>query len=181
MLSTHRKNPCFGRYQTGARYPTSSPLSFISVSWSSSLSTTLVGRRNKTSGKTGLHVYVPLGAKYDYDQARRFAEVVANIVHRQLPRTSSIVRKPALRQRRVYLDFLQNSRGQTLASAYSVRPAAGAPVSAPLKWAEVRRSLKPGRFTNKTMPSRIDKFGDLWTPVLKSGIDISQTLRRLLR
>ena len=77
----------------------------------------------KTSGKTGLHIFVPLAAKYEYDLARRFAEIVANLVHSLLPTTTSVVRSPALRQKRVYLDYLQNGRGQTLAAPYSARPA----------------------------------------------------------
>ncbi len=79
----------------------------------------------KTSGKRGLHICIPLGARYPYEVARQFAEVVAKIVHRQLPKTTSVVRSPAHRQKRVYLDYLQNSRGQTLAAPYSVRPAPG--------------------------------------------------------
>ena len=120
----------------------------------------------KTSGKTGLHVYVPLGARYTVDQARQFAELVAMVVQHRLPETTSILRRPALRQRRIYLDYLQNCTGQTLAAPYSVRPASGAPVSTPLKWSEVRRGLDPTRFTMKTISRRIDRIGDLWKPVL---------------
>src|SRR5207253_7399024 len=62
----------------------------------------------KTSGKRGLHVYLPLGAAYNYDQARQFAEIIANLVHARLPKTTSVLRSPALRQQRVHLDYLQN-------------------------------------------------------------------------
>src|SRR5882724_1147863 len=106
----------------------------------------------KTSGKRGLHVYVPLGARYDCDQARQFAEVVATLVQQQLPDSTSVVRSPALRQGRVYLDFLQNRRGQTLAAAYAVRPYPGATVSTPLQWREVKKGLDPARFTIRTVP-----------------------------
>ncbi len=133
----------------------------------------------KTSGKTGLHVFVPLGARYSYEQARQFAEIVANIVHRALPQTTSVVRSPAKRQRRVYLDFLQNRRGQTLAAPYCVRPAPGAPVSTPLKWREVRPGLDPAKFTIRTLARRVDKVGDLWAPVLGPGINLSDCLEHL--
>lgn len=135
----------------------------------------------KTSGKTGLHLYVPLGAKYPTDVGRQFAEVVANIVNRQLPETTSVIRKPALRQKRVYLDYLQNRYGQTLAAPYSARPVAGATVSAPLNWSEVRKTLDPTRFTIRTMAQRVDKVGDLWRPVLGGGVDLVRCLERLMR
>jgi bifunctional non-homologous end joining protein LigD len=133
----------------------------------------------KTSGKTGLHIYVPLGARYDYHQATQFAQIVATIVQGRLPGSTSVVRMPAQRQHRVYLDFLQNRRGQTLAAPYSVRPAAGATVSTPLRWSEVRRGLDPGRFTIGTVPRRLDKVGDLWKPVLGPGIDLQACLDQL--
>jgi bifunctional non-homologous end joining protein LigD len=133
----------------------------------------------KTSGKRGLHLFVPLGARYDDEPARRFAEIVANLVNGQLPRTTSIVRSPAQRQHRVYLDFLQNRRGQTLAAPYSARPFAGATVSTPLQWQEVKKGLDPARFTIHTLPRRIAKVGDLWTPVLGKGIDLEDCLARL--
>jgi bifunctional non-homologous end joining protein LigD len=134
----------------------------------------------KTSGKRGLHVFVPLGARYDYDQARQFAEIIANLVHRDLLATTSVVRSPAQRQGKVYLDFLQNSRGQTLAAAYSVRPYPGATVSAPLHWREVNKRLDPGKFTIRTLAKRLDKVGDLWSAVLGPGIDLAACLTRLL-
>jgi bifunctional non-homologous end joining protein LigD len=135
----------------------------------------------KTSGKRGMHIYVPLGARYDYDQGRQFAEIVARLVWRQLPELTSVARLPAQRQHKVYLDFLQNRRGQTLAAPYSIRPVAGARVSTPLKWSEVKKGLDPSKFTIKTMPKRLDKVGDLWQPALGSGINLQDCLERLLR
>jgi len=133
----------------------------------------------KTSGKRGLHVHVPLGARYSYDHARQFAEIIASVVQRQMPDTTSLLRKPALRRQRVYLDVLQNRRGQTIAAPYSVRPYPGATVSAPLHWREVNRSLDPSKFTIKTMQKRLDKVGDLWKAVLGRGIDLVACLKRL--
>jgi bifunctional non-homologous end joining protein LigD len=133
----------------------------------------------KTSGKRGLHIEVPLGAKYDYDQARQFAQIVATIVHRKLPATTSVMRSPSRRQNQVYLDCFQNARGQTLAAPYSVRPVAGAKVSTPLKWSEVKKGLNPARFTIQTVRRRLDRVGDLWQPVLGVGIDLQNSLQRL--
>jgi bifunctional non-homologous end joining protein LigD len=115
----------------------------------------------KTSGQTGLHIFIPLAAKYSYEQAREFAHVIARLVHQQTPENTSLERAPAKRKGLIYLDFLQNSPGQTLAAPYSVRPAPGAPVSTPLKWSEVRKGLDPGKFTVFTMLQRLGKVGDL--------------------
>jgi bifunctional non-homologous end joining protein LigD len=133
----------------------------------------------KTSGATGMHIYIPLGAKYNYDQSLKFALLVVNLVHQKLPGLTSLERSPAKRQQRVYLDYLQNPRGQTLASVYSVRPRPGATVSAPLKWSEVKKGLTPAKFTIKTMAKRLDKVGDLWSPVLGKGIDIKKIIKQI--
>jgi bifunctional non-homologous end joining protein LigD len=133
----------------------------------------------KTSGKRGLHIYVPFGARYKHEQARQFAELIAHVVHRRLPRSTSLVRHPAGRQKRVYLDFLQNGKGKTLAAPYAVRPNRGGTVSTPLKWAEVKRGLDPSEFTIRTLEKRLAKVGDLWEPVLGQGIDLPECLNRL--
>jgi bifunctional non-homologous end joining protein LigD len=133
----------------------------------------------KTSGKRGLHVAVPFGAAYSHEQAKHFAELIARIVNARLPSTTSLVRIPSARQQRVYLDYLQNGKGKTLAAAYSVRPYPKATVSAPLKWTEVRRGLDPGKFTIRTMPKRLDAVGDLWGPILGRGLDLPACLDRL--
>jgi bifunctional non-homologous end joining protein LigD len=133
----------------------------------------------KTSGKTGLHVYIPLGARYTYEQCRQFGEIIARLANRKLPKTTSIIRSPSKRQKKVYLDFLQNRHGQTLASAYSVRPSPGATVSTPLNWSEVRLDLDPSVFTIRTARKRLDKVGDLWTAVLGAGVDVIKCLDRL--
>jgi len=133
----------------------------------------------KTSGKRGLHIVVPLGARYPYDDVRHFAELVASLVHQRLPETTSVERSPAKRRTRIYLDFLQNSRGQTVAAPYSVRPAPGATVSTPLRWTEVKKGLDPKKFTIKTIPRRLDRLGDLWKPIFGKGVDMRKVLARL--
>jgi bifunctional non-homologous end joining protein LigD len=134
----------------------------------------------KTSGKTGLHVFVPTKAKYTYEQIKQFAEIIANLVHQELPEFTSVERLPKKRKGKIYVDFLQNRLGQTLAAPYSVRPWPGATVSAPLLWREVKFGLKPGQFTMFNIFRRIDKHGDLWRPVLRGpGLNLAQALRRL--
>jgi bifunctional non-homologous end joining protein LigD len=133
----------------------------------------------KTSGKRGLHIYIPFGARHGHEQAKHFAELLARIVNAKLPAITSLVRSPGKRQGRVYLDYLQNGKGKTLAAAYSVRPSPGATVSTPLKWTEVRRGLDPAAYTIKTMPKRLAAVGDLWKPVLGPGIDLPACLERL--
>ncbi len=133
----------------------------------------------KTSGATGIHVYVPLGAQYDYEQARMFAEMVATLAQEQLPRFTSLERSLKKRGNNIYIDYLQNKQGQTLSSVYSARPKPGAPVSTPLEWKEVRPGLKPTDFTIVNTPQRIKKKGDLFAPVLKKGIDMMKVLQEL--
>lgn len=133
----------------------------------------------KTSGSTGIHIYVPLGAKYPYPIAKDFAHVVAREIHKLVPETTSLERQPKNRQKKVYLDYLQNSKGQTLAAPYSARPKPGATVSTPLDWSEVNAKLHPSQFTIKNIFKRLDKKGDLWAPVLGKGTDIKKALKRL--
>lgn len=134
----------------------------------------------KTSGKRGLHVFVPLGARYTHDQSRQFAEIVANVVHRELPDLTTVERSIAKRPKKaIYIDYLQNRLGQTLAAPYSVRPWPGATVSTPLRWSEVKKGLDPAAFTMATIHARLKKLGDLWEPVLGKGIDLEAAVERL--
>ena len=134
----------------------------------------------KTSGSTGLHIYIPCKKKYGYDEVREFAKIIATLTQEQLPQTTTMERSLAKRKKyHVYIDYLQNSRGQTLASAYSARPKPGATVSAPLEWKEVKKGLQLSDFTIKTIHKRIRKKGDLFEGVLGKGIDISKALKNL--
>jgi bifunctional non-homologous end joining protein LigD len=130
----------------------------------------------KTSGKTGIHIFIPMQAKYSYEQVRQFSELLANIVQSRLPEITSVERNPRKRQHKIYLDFLQNRESQTLAAPYSVRPILDASVSAPLHWDEVKPGLTPSQFTIKNMAARLQSVGDLWQPVLGSGVDLQQIL-----
>ncbi len=130
----------------------------------------------KTSGKRGLHIYVPLGAGYDYDQIRQFAELIARLVHERLPALTSIERTPSRRGGKIYLDYLQNRYAQTLAAPYCVRPWPGATVSTPLKWEEVKSGLNPAKFTIETIHTRLKKMGDLWEPLLHEAVDLQESI-----
>lgn len=131
----------------------------------------------KTSGATGLHIYVPLAAQYDYEQARMFAEMVAMKAQEQLPDTTSVERNLKKRGNMIYIDYLQNRQGQTLSTAYSVRPKPGATVSTPLDWKEVKPGLSPKDFHIMNILPRIEKLGDLFAPVLKKGINMDKVLK----
>ena len=133
----------------------------------------------KTSGKTGIHIYIPLSAKYNYNQTKGFAQALANLVHERVPDFTSVVRMPKKRKGKVYLDFLQNRQGQTLAAPYSIRPTEVASVSTPLHWDEVNKRLDPFKFTIKTIHKRLAKVGDLWKPVLGKGVNIKQILKQI--
>lgn len=130
----------------------------------------------KTSGKTGIHIFVPLKGKYHYDQVRQFAELVARLVHARVPDITSLERSPAKRKDKIYLDYLQNRVGQTLAAPYSVRSVEGACVSTPLEWKEVRKGLRPEKFTIKTIQKRLKEKGDLWAGMLKDSVDLKKSL-----
>ena len=133
----------------------------------------------KTSGATGLHICIPLGAKYSYEQSRHFAQLVVTLVHQQIPSFTSLERSPSKRRKKVYLDYLQNSKGQTVACAYSARPKPGATVSTPLFWEEVRKGLSPSQFTIKNIFDRLKKEGDIFQPAYKKGIDLKKILSAL--
>lgn len=133
----------------------------------------------KTSGSTGLHILIPLGAKYTFDQSRMLAELIVQIINKRLPDITSIERSPAKRKGKIYLDFLQNRQIQTMAVAYSLRPKPGATVSAPLKWEEVKKGLSIKNFDIFNMADRIAKVGDLLKGVLGKGINMQQVLKKL--
>ncbi len=133
----------------------------------------------KTSGSTGLHIYIPMGTKYTYDQCQLFARMIATQVHYSLQKFTSIERYTINRKDKIYVDFLQNRPKATLASPYSVRPKPGAPVSMPLHWDEVKKGLKQKDFTLKNAMLRIKHEGDLFKPVLGKGINLVKALKAL--
>ncbi len=133
----------------------------------------------KTSGASGLHVYAPMKNKYDYDTVKDFAHIIASLVQEQLPKTTSLERSLKKRGDKIYIDYLQNRRGQTLASVYSLRPKPGATVSTPLEWKEVNAKLHPSQFTIENIFERLKKKGDLFKEVLTGSSDIKDGLKKL--
>jgi bifunctional non-homologous end joining protein LigD len=136
----------------------------------------------KTSGASGLHLLVPLGARYSHGDVKQFAELVARIVAGQMHDLATVERRPAERGAKVYIDYLQNGHGKTIAAPYAVRARPGAPVSAPLRWAQVSPRLRPGAWTIRTLPARIASGrDDPLRPILRTASDLAAALRRLER
>lgn len=135
----------------------------------------------KTSGSKGLHIYVPLAAGYTYDQARMFCEVVSRLVAFEHREIATVDRVKERRGGKVYLDFLQNRRGQTIVAPYVVRPVHGACVSAPLDWDELNSDLHPSQFTIQTLPARLERRGDLFQPALYDKQDLLPAIHALNR
>jgi bifunctional non-homologous end joining protein LigD len=133
----------------------------------------------KTSGATGLHILLPLGARYTYEQCRTFARLLAVMGVEAEPEISTVARPLRSRGGKVYIDFGQNGHGQTIVAPYSLRPLPGAPASCPLEWREVTARLDPARFTIETLPARFDKRDDPLRPVLGEGIDMAAALVRI--
>ena len=133
----------------------------------------------KTSGSTGMHIYIPLEAKYSYEQSKEFGRVLVKIIHEEIPAFTSIERLTELRKGKLYLDFLQNRPQATLAAPYSLRPAPDATVSMPLHWAELKKGLKREDFNIFNALVRVKKVGDLFEGVLGKGINMKMALKKI--
>ncbi len=133
----------------------------------------------KTTGSTGLHVYVPLEPVYSYEQVRSFAELLGRVVASRMPEEATVELKVEERGGRIFLDHLRNRMGQTAAGPYVVRALPGAPVSAPLDWEEVGDPLTPRQFTIRNLPERLERLGDLWLPVREDRQRLEEPLTAL--
>ena len=133
----------------------------------------------KTSGSSGLHVFVGLRPGYDYEHSAMFCEGVARIVARDLAEIATVERSLAERGGKVYIDFGQNRKGQTVVPPYVVRPVRGATVSTPLTWDELESDLHPSHFTIQNVPARLGRLGDLFRPVLASPQDLTRAIESL--
>jgi bifunctional non-homologous end joining protein LigD len=123
----------------------------------------------KTSGSSGIHIYVPLKAKYEYGKIAGVAAALANEVAQRAPQIATTQRSLAKRQKQqVYVDAMQNARGKTIAAPYSVRARANATVSMPLKWKQVESGIKISDFTIKNVPGLAKKNGDAWKDFFES-------------
>jgi len=135
----------------------------------------------KTSGATGLHILLPLGARYSHEESRTFARLLALLAVEAVPEIATIARPIQSRAGKVYVDFGQNGHGRTIVAPYSVRPLPGAPVSCPLEWGEVTPGLDPARFTIVTLPARFAKMADPLVPVLTGSLDMAAAIARIER
>ena len=134
----------------------------------------------KTSGAEGLHIYVPLSPGTPYEAGQLFCQIIATVVAQKHPREATVERTVAARGRRVYIDFMQNVLGKTLATAYSARASDYAGVSAPLTWQEVHAGVDREAFTIQSVPDRLKTTGDLWAPLRKSkGVELEVVSRYL--
>ena len=134
----------------------------------------------KTTGKTGLHILLPLGRQCTYEQSRVLGELLARFVLRDLGDIATITRHVQKRGDKVYIDYLQNRHGQTIVAPFSVRPLPGATVSMPLIWDEVNDSLDPRAFTIRTALERMERLGtDPVAGVLDEKPDLGEVLDRL--
>lgn len=134
----------------------------------------------KTTGKTGLHVLIPLGQQCTYEQSRTLGELLARLVIKETGDIATITRTITKRGDKVYLDYLQNRHGQLIVSPFSVRPLPGAPVSMPLRWDEVAEGLDPRDFTIKNALARVQRLAvDPVRPVIDEKPDLGVALQRL--
>jgi bifunctional non-homologous end joining protein LigD len=132
----------------------------------------------KTSGADGLHIYIPLPPRTPYDAGLLFCQIIATVVSQKHPKIATVERSVRARGPRVYIDYLQNILGKTLATAYSARASDYAGVSTPLTWKEVDEGVRRQDFTMKTIPARLKDVGDLWVKLRASkGADLSSVSR----
>jgi len=135
----------------------------------------------KTSGSTGLHVYIPLAPGYTFEQSRMFCEAVARLLVRDHPELATVERVVNRREGRVYVDFLQNRREQTVVPPYVVRPVEAASVSTPLEWDELEEEFRIEDFTLMTAPRRLERTGDLFRTALSRPQDLAPAIQALER
>jgi len=135
----------------------------------------------KTSGSEGLHIFIPLAPGTSYEAGVLFCQIVATLVASKHPKVATIERMVKRRKdRTIYVDYLQNIPGKTLACAYSARASTFAGASAPLTWDELDEKISPQDFTIKTMVSRVQKVGDLWAALRKSKpANLTRALEKL--
>jgi bifunctional non-homologous end joining protein LigD len=127
----------------------------------------------KTSGKTGLHIFVPINNRYSFDQTRRFAETIGKMLVRRYPQKVTMEWDTDKRKGKVFFDHNQNSIGKTIASVFSVRPTISATVSMPIKWEELQ-SILPTDFTILNAFEEIKKSEDAWKHILEKKQDLEK-------
>ncbi len=122
----------------------------------------------KTSGKSGLHIYVPLNPVYTFRRVRKFLKIIADILLKLKPDLVTTEWRKKKRKGKVYIDYRQNARGKTIPAPYSLRPTPEATVSTPLEWSELTPHIKPNHFEITTIKQRLKEKGDLWQNLFSS-------------
>jgi bifunctional non-homologous end joining protein LigD len=133
----------------------------------------------KTSGARGLHIYIPLHAQYTLDQVSKFGQILGTLIHQEIPKITSLERSPEKRQKKIYLDVLQNRAKQTIVAPYSLRGRPHAPASTPLHWDELKKGLKVENFNIKTMIPRLKEVGEIFSPILGKGFNMKKWVTSL--
>jgi bifunctional non-homologous end joining protein LigD len=133
----------------------------------------------KTSGSSGLHILIPLGARHTHEESRTFARLLALLAVEIAPDISTLARPLHDRGGKVYIDVGQNGHGRTIVAPFSVRPLPGAPASCPLRWKELTARSDPARFTMKSLPQRFRTMSDPLAPVLTGSIDMAAAIARI--
>ncbi|MDZ4230286.1 MAG: DNA ligase D, partial [Dehalococcoidales bacterium] len=128
----------------------------------------------KTSGKTGLHIYIPITRRFNYKTVRSASEIVGRFLVQRHPREITTEWAQEKRRGKVFVDYGQNVRGKTLASVYSPRPTPDATIATPLRWEELGKVLYPTDFTLMTLPGRLEETGDLWAGILSAKQDLNK-------
>ncbi|PKA99804.1 bifunctional non-homologous end joining protein LigD [Flavobacteriaceae bacterium MAR_2009_75] len=133
----------------------------------------------KLSGSKGIHVYLPMGAKFSYEEVRNFIKLICIVVQQRIPQSTTLERLITKRNGKLYLDYLQNRRGQTVASVYSVRPLPNAPISAPFDINELNNISSSRHFTMKSFAERLTEVDDIFQPILNTSINMENSLHKL--
>lgn len=133
----------------------------------------------KVSGSKGIHIYLPMGHAYTYEEVRNFIKLLCHLVEERLPELTTLERTISKRKGKIYLDYLQNRRGHTIASVHSVRPIMKATISAPVHWDELDEDLYPRKFLMKGYIKRLEEIGDLFSGLSTSDSDMASTLNKL--
>lgn len=133
----------------------------------------------KTSGGKGLHIFIPVKPHYTYNQTKKISYIISKTVNMALPGITSLERNREKRKGKIYLDFLQNGKGKTMTSVYSLRPKKGATVSTPIEWNELTAAFNVKEYTIKTVPERVRLKGDLWKNFFRDAVDLNNILDKI--
>ena len=133
----------------------------------------------KTSGSKGLHIYIPMGSQYTYPEVRNFIKLLCHFIIHQCADIATMERSVKKREGKIYLDYLQNRKGQTIASVYSVRPLPGAPVSMPIDWHNLEDVISPQEFTLRNALKHLETSKERFAPLLTTSIKMEKALDKL--